>query len=223
MSRPVPNAEIGARRGHDAQSLAKIKRDKAAWEEIAILQMFNRHLRLTLRDYADHLTRRKTPTAQGGAWSEMQVSRVFKVYRSNPKKLYLGMTIPLPFERKVWPQENYAKWLAATQEMNALTDVNGSWHLTVERPAARTDLVRLMPEFALPGCDAEGQVSAVRGGRYTVIIIDFVQDGTFEIVCPATSLETWVWKQSRLQRIRASDRLRERYFRPEGAVFPSQR
>jgi hypothetical protein len=218
----VCNADLGAKRGHVAQSKAKARRDAAAWEWIFFMQACSQERRLTLRELAAGLTAQPdAATRSGKPWSEMQVSRVFAAKGITPKELYRRITTPDAYERKVWPQEAYDKWNEASQELGALTERNGSWKPTVDHPAGRADIVRFKDGKRFAGCEPEAQVLSVRGGRYRLLILDLERGGTWEMTTPvyARDLETWVWARSRAERIRAHERLREAYFRAADAKF----
>ena len=222
----VKNSDIGAERGHKAQSAAKARRDTAAWDAIFFLQLCNQTRRVTLQKMADELTLLPhTQTQSGEPWTQMQVSRVFATKGMTPKELFQRITMPDAFERKGWPQRIYDAWFAASQELDALNDRNGSWVPSVDHPAARTELVRFKSRKIFPGCDRVAQVVQERGGRYTLRILDFEQGGTWDTTAPvlATELETWVWVKSREERILESERLRKRYFHLEDKIFPGHR
>lgn len=114
------------------------------------------------------------------------------------------MTEPNVFERPDFPTELYQQWRRAVDRVDRPSEDTGSWRSVLQVEPRRADLVR-------HPVHGEGQLVAKTGPA--TFICCFVNDaGTFDVKCKAVELEVFLYRRSRVERIRETSRLSARFF-----------
>lgn len=202
MPRPA-NYRAGLDKGRLTQKASARRHDREIWDWLIIIAVCENPR--TLREYAAFLTEAGVPTRRGGQWTTGLVDRVLRSRKLNPKKLLERVRRPPHTEPMGWPQEIYAAYGRAKEATES-----GRWVPVLSREPERLDLVR-HPDHG------EGQmVRPTRLGRYLCSFVN--EDGSFEVECPAASLEAFRFDLSREQMIAKQERLHAQFFRPDQRI-----